>query len=116
VSVGCFRRDNGRPSNCFAFGDHRPPLQKNVRIVKNVRICDSARSANSRRLFFNGDAADAVEHISRHGGSVAAPAARQGDLTNGISVPASDPAVETFDTAQEYNSFVYGANLNTFCR
>jgi len=66
--------------------------------------------------FFNGDAADAVEHISRHGGSVAAPAARQGDLTNGISVPASDPAVETFDTAQEYNSFVYGANLNTFCR
>jgi len=42
---------------------------------------DGFLSPNSRIKFFNGDAANAVEHISCHGGSVAAPGVLEGDLT-----------------------------------
>ena len=39
---------------------------------------------------FNGDAAEAVEHISRHGGSVAAQGVLEGDLTKWYKHAACD--------------------------
>jgi hypothetical protein len=69
-------------SGCF--GGRRPPLQKNVRIV-------TQRYQQILGIkFFNAAAADAVEHISRHGGSVAAPGALEGDLTKWYKRAACD--------------------------
>ena len=61
MSVGCF------PSNYFGFDGHRPPLQKNVRIV-------TPRYQQILGIrFFDGDVEEAVAVMSGHGGFLVAP-------------------------------------------
>jgi N-acetylglucosaminyldiphosphoundecaprenol N-acetyl-beta-D-mannosaminyltransferase len=61
VSVGCF------PSNYFGFGGHKPPLQKNVRIVtpRYQQILGIS--------FFDGDVEEAIEVMLERGGFLVAP-------------------------------------------
>ena len=61
MSVGCF------PSNYFGFGGHRPPLQKNVRIVtpRYQQILGIS--------FFDGDVEEAIEVMLERGGFLVAP-------------------------------------------
>ena len=61
MSVGCF------PSNYFGFDGHRPPLQKNVRIVtpRYQQILGIS--------FFDGDVEEAIEVMLERGGFLVAP-------------------------------------------
>ncbi len=61
MSVGCF------PSNYFDFDSHRPPLQKNVRIVtpRYQQILGIS--------FFDGDVGEAIEVMLERGGFLVAP-------------------------------------------
>ena len=61
MSVGCF------PSNYFGFDSHRPPLQKNVRIVtpRYQQILGIS--------FFDGDVEEAIEVMLERGGFLVAP-------------------------------------------
>jgi hypothetical protein len=84
VWLGRYRASNTFGGASDLFGRHRPPLQKNIRIV--TPPCPQILGVK----FFNGDTTHAVEHILHHGNSVAASGALEGDLTKWYKRAACD--------------------------